>query len=209
VLRLLHPFTPFITEMIWSRLGEQAPVRGIEAPLPAADLLIRARWPVRRPDREDPELEERFAFLADVIRAIRDIRGKYNVPPKQELSVRVRAAGESADVLRGLRHHVENMARLDRVEVAADAERTADAATAVVRDAEIFVVGVVDVAKERERLARQRDQISGRLEGARKKLGNENFLAKARPEVVEKERERVAALEVELATVEKHLADLA
>ena len=84
----------------------------------------------------------------------------------------------------------------------------AGAATAVVRDVEVFVLGVVDVEKERKRLVKHRDQIAGRLEAARRKLSNENFLSKARPDVVERERERVTALEAELATVEKHLEDL-
>ncbi|MBN2492712.1 MAG: valine--tRNA ligase [Planctomycetes bacterium] len=208
VLRLFHPFTPFITEMLWARLGEQAPVRGIEAPLEPSDLLIRAAWPARRPDRHDPELEEQFGFLMEVIRAIRDIRSKHGVSPKAELRVRIRADGAAAVALRRLGRHVEHLARLEGMEVSAGAARSADAATAVVRDAEIFVAGVVDVAEERARLTKQRDQVAGRVEGARQKLANPAFLERARAEVVQKERERLAALEAELTTVEKHLAEL-
>jgi valyl-tRNA synthetase len=208
VLRLLHPFTPFITEMIWSKLGEQAPERGVESAFPGSELLIQAAWPARRPQWEDASLERDFAFMQDVIRAIRDIRGKYNVPPKDALRVRVRAEGGPAGILGRLGHHMENIARIEAIEISADAERSADAATAVVRDVEIFVFGVVDVEKERTRLTKQRDQITGRLQGARKKLENENFLEKAKPEVVERERKRLGELEAELATVERHLAEL-
>jgi valyl-tRNA synthetase len=208
VLRLLHPFTPFITEMIWSRLGEQAPERGVERAFDSSELLIRAVWPARRAEWVDAKLERDFAFMQEVIRAIRDIRGKYNVPPKDALRVRVRAEGESAAILGRLRPHVENIARLTEVEIAGDVGRSADAATAVVRDVEIFVFGVVDVEKERTRLTKQRDQITGRLQGAQKKLENENFLKKAKPEVVERERRRLGELETELATVERNLAEL-
>jgi len=208
VLRLLHPFTPFITEMIWSRLGEQAPERGVESAFERSELLIQAAWPARRPEWVDEKLEGEFAFMQEVIRAIRDIRGKYNVAPRDTLRVRVRAEGESAAILGRLHPHVENLARLEEVEIAADAGRSADAATAVVRDVEIFVFGVVDVEKERTRLTKQRDQITGRLQGARRKLENENFLKKAKPEVVERERRRLDELETELATVERNLAEL-
>ena len=208
VLRLLHPFTPFITEMVWSRLGEQAPDRGIEEPLPGSERLIQAAWPARRPDWENGALEREFEFMMEVVRAIRDIRGKFNVPPRDSLAVRIRADGETAGVLQRLTPHLRNAARLETVDVAADASRPADTAVAVVGDVEIFVAGVVDVEKERSRLIRQRDQLAGRLEGARKKLQNENFLTKAKADVVERERERMQALEAELSTLEKHLGDL-
>ena len=208
VLRLLHPFTPYITEMIWGRLTEQAPDRGIEAPLDIPAFLIKASWPERRTAWEDEGLEEDFALMQDVVRAIRDIRSKYNVPPKNPLEVHMRTGGASREILKRLKPHIQNMARLDPVGISAEATPSANAATAVVRDVEIFVLGVVDVEKERKRLVKHRDQISHRLEAARKKLSNENFLGKARPDVVERERERLGALEAEFATVEKHLGEL-
>jgi len=208
VLRLLHPFTPYITEMIWGRLGDQAPDRGIEAPLDNPANLLKASWPEHRTAWEDDRLEEDFTLMQGIIRAIRDIRSKYNVPPKNPLEVQMRTGGASRGILERLAPHIRNMARLGPLEISGEATPPAGAATAVVRDVEVFVLGVVDVEKEHKRLVKHRDQIAGRLEAARRKLSNENFLSKARPDVVERERERVTALETELATVEKHLRDL-
>ena len=101
-----------------------------------------------------------------------------------------------------------NMARLEAVEIGPDVRRTADAATAVVGGVEVYVPGVIDIEKERDRLTRQRDRLLGRMAGSRRKLGNERFLDKASPEVVQKERERLAACEEEMATIESALAGL-
>jgi valyl-tRNA synthetase len=100
------------------------------------------------------------------------------------------------------------MGVLESLEISADAERTVDSAVAVVRDIDIYIPGAVDLEKEKARLAKQRDQLSGRIEGAKKKLSNENFVSKASPEVVERERQRLGELEAELAKVEANLATL-
>jgi len=204
-LRLLHPFVPFITEAIWEKLDALAPTRGIDAPLPGSKLLIHAAWPQPRPEWHDAAMEDRFDFLRDAIRAIRDIRNKYSVPPAKKLTANVRAAGSSAEAMVRGGHLVRHMAGIERLEISSQAARPADAATAVVRDAEIYVSGVVDVAQEKARLTRQRDQIAGQVAAAEKKLSNESFLSKAKPEVVERERARLADLKTQLAGVEANL----
>ncbi|MGQ9590248.1 MAG: valine--tRNA ligase [Planctomycetota bacterium] len=208
VLRLLHPFVPFITEMLWERLNEIAPARGIDEPLEQSDLLIRAAWPRRREAWEDAELEARFAFVQAAIRAVRDIRSKYVVPPGARLRATIRANGTAAETIARLRPIVESLAGLEGVEISPDAKRSPDSATAVVGEVEIFVPGIVDVEKERARLARKKKDLEKRLEGARKKLANAEFLKKAAREVVERERRRLAELEAELEVVAANLEDL-
>ena len=208
VLRLLHPFVPFITEAIWARLNAQAPQRGVESPLPASELLIRAAWPTPEPTWRDDAIDDQVDFMRDVIRAIRDIRNKYNVPPSKKLDARIRAAGAAAEALQPCAHLIQHMAGLDVVRTAADAERPADAATAVVRDADVYVCGVVDIEQEKQRLAKQREQLVGQIEGTEKKLANENFISKAKPEVVERERARLADLKAQFEAIEANLAAL-
>ena len=101
-----------------------------------------------------------------------------------------------------------HMGVLESLEISGDVERTADSAVAVVRDVDIFILGAVDLEKEKARMAKQRDQLSGRIEGAKKKLSNENFLSKASPDVVERERQRLGELEAELEKVEANLGTL-
>jgi valyl-tRNA synthetase len=100
------------------------------------------------------------------------------------------------------------MAAVASVDIVPDMQRAPDAATAVVGAVEISIPGVVNVEKERARLTKQREQLSGRIDGSRRKLANENFLRKASPEVVQKERERLAESEAEMDTVEAALASL-
>jgi valyl-tRNA synthetase len=208
VLRLLHPFVPFITEFLWERLGEQAPRRGLGEELGVPELLVHAPWPQAAAGWRDEELEKRFELLQEIIRAIRDIRSKNEIPLADKLPVRIRADAERSEQLEPLSDLLVHMGVLESLEISAEAERTADSAVAVVRDIDIYIPGAVDLEKEKARLAKQRDQLGGRIEGAKKKLSNENFVNKASPEVVERERERLGELEAELAKVEANLASL-
>ncbi|MFQ5654173.1 MAG: class I tRNA ligase family protein, partial [Planctomycetota bacterium] len=206
VLRLLHPFIPFVSEALWRRLNERAPERGVDRILPAPEILAVAPWPEVESHRQDDGLEERFRLLQEAVRAIREVRSRHNVPPSRRLEARVRAGGESAAILRALRSLMATMAQLAEVEVAEDAERSADAATAVVRDVEIYLPGAVDIEKEKARLGKQREELLRRLDGSRKKLANESFVTRAKPEVVDRERRLLADLEARLKTVDSSLA---
>jgi valyl-tRNA synthetase len=208
VLRLLHPFVPYITEALWEPLTAQVPMRGIDTPLPNADLVLHATWPAPNVAWLAPAIEARIAFVQEVVRSIRDIRSKYTIPPQARVGVRIRATEEVAASLRTAMDLLSTMAGLESVEVAPDVQRTPDAATAVVGPVEVYVLGVVDVEKERARLTKQRDQLFSRIDGSRRKLANDNFLRKASAEVVQKERARLVETEAEMANVEAALAAL-
>ena len=211
VLRLFHPFIPFLTEFLWQRLGERAPQRGIGQPLDTPPVLAHAPWPEAQDMWLDGQLEQDVDFLRDVIRAIRDIRSQYTVPPKNLVAIRMKvesSTGAAAAILKAGTGYIRQLAGVDAIQIAPDVERTADAATAVVGDLEVYVLGVVDVEKERSRLTTQITKLSGTLEGTRKKLANENFVARAKPEVVEKERARLLDLEAQLETLNANLSAL-
>jgi valyl-tRNA synthetase len=208
VLRLLHPFVPYITEALWEPLTAQVPTRGIDAPLPNAALVLHAAWPAPHVAWPAPAIEAHIAFVQEVVRSIRDIRSKYTIPPQAKVAVHIRATDEVAASLRAAMDLLSTMAGLESVEVAPDVQRTPDAATAVVGPVEVYVLGVVDVAKERVRLTKQRDQLLSRIDSSRRKLANDNFLRKASAEVVQKERARLAESEAEMANVEATLVTL-
>jgi valyl-tRNA synthetase len=209
VLRLLHPFVPFLTEALWEQLQAQAPTRGIEAPLPSAALLIQAAWPQPNPAWHDVAIEARMAFLQEVTRAIRDLRSKYTISPHARVQARIRATDEAADTLRTLTDLLVTMASLESVDIAPDLQRSPDAATAVVGPIEVYIPGVIDITKERARLAKQREQLLDRIAGSQRKLANADFLRKASPDVVQKERDRLTECETQLENVAANLAALA
>ncbi len=198
VLRLLHPFVPFITEELWTKLGEQAPQRGVDRELTGADLLCHAQWPEARGEWRDESLEAAFSFMQDVVTNIREVRARYQVPPRQSAPVRIKASGASAEQLTACAALIQNMANADSIEIDAGVTKTDDAATAVVRDVEIFVTGVVDPAEEAKKLAKQREKLQQKIDGLKKKLSNQGFVEKAPPAVVEKERATLAELEAQL-----------
>ncbi len=208
ILRLLHPFVPFITEALWARLGEQAPERGIDRAMETGDLLIGAAWPSPDLSWRDETLERDFEFLEEIVRAVRDVRSKYSVAPSARVEARIRARGADAEILQRLSGLLGHAAGIEPLEIAGDVERSRDAAVRVVGDVEIYVPGVVDPEKEKAKLAKQRDQIVKRLDGAKRKLSNENFVSRAAPDVVERERGRLQELESELQNVETNLASL-
>jgi valyl-tRNA synthetase len=100
------------------------------------------------------------------------------------------------------------MAGADSVEIAATVERSQDAATAVVHDVECHVLGVVDLDQEKKKLEKKRDGLAKRVEGSKRKLGNEGFVAKAPPAVVEQEKARLADMEQQLQKLEARLREL-
>ncbi len=208
VLRLYHPFMPFITEAIWENLNQRAPQRGVDAPLPGSELLQLAAWPQVNPERQNDALEAEFALMQEVVRRIRDVRNKYTVPLQNKIPVRVKAHGSDARALQNMTDHIEQMAGLSALTIAADAQKPKLAAVAVLGDMEIYVDGVLDPEKELERLQKQKENLENRLSGLEKKLANQNFVAKAPPHIVEQSRQLLRDLQNQLALLEENIRDL-
>ncbi len=209
ILRLLHPFIPFLTENLWQLLNERVPTRGIDSPLPASRLLLQAAWPAPSAAWHHAAIEARVAFIQEVIRAIRDIRSRYMIPPQAKVSARIRADGDAAIWLRTYTDWLITLASLQTVDIDPHMQHSPDAATAVVGPVEVYIPGVIDPSKERARLTKQREQLLKRMTGSRQKLENEDFLRKASPDVVQKERDRLAECETQMHNIEITLAALA
>ncbi len=208
VLRLLHPFVPFITESLWEHLAAQAPQRGIHAPLATSELCIHAAWPVPAEAWEDDALEAEFERLQGAIRRIRDLRTRYTVPPRKELPVAIRAPKAALEHLEHHRLLLQDLARISELTLGETVEMPPNAATQVFEEMEIFLGEVLDPEKERIRLLQQRDKLTAGIGGIEKKLGNEKFLARAPEDVVVGERARLADLQAQLDLLEKNLATL-
>ncbi|MCX6566026.1 MAG: class I tRNA ligase family protein [Candidatus Aminicenantes bacterium] len=208
VLRLFHPFVPFITEVLWERLNAQCPIRGIAEPIPTPPLLIAAPWPAPVPEWEDDTVEAEFATASGLIRAIRDMRAHHGISPGLKLAVFVKTAEKDAAVLGRLRPLVLHMANLESLEAGPGVARPAGASVQVVGNMEIFVPGLVDPVKERERLTAKRAKLleeTGKIEA---KLGNEGFVARAPADVVEKERRKLGECRSQIEALDAGLRDI-
>lgn len=205
LLRLFHPFVPFITEAIWQYLQADMPVRGITRPFGSSAMLITAPWPEAAPAWPDAALEADFTLLRDVIRGIRNVRSKYNVAPSKTLEAHIKAAADATATLTAMQVHILNLCNLNRVEIAPAVERPKLAATQVVGDIEMYVVGVLDPHKERERLTTQKTKLLKKLAPTEKKLANQKFLERAPAEVIEGERQKLRDMQGQLEAIEEHL----
>ncbi|MDK2931932.1 MAG: valyl-tRNA synthetase [Bacillota bacterium] len=199
VIRLLHPFMPFITEGIWQRL-------------PGAEgSIMVSPWPAFDERLDDPDAEAEMATLMDVTRAIRNIRSEMNVPPQKKLDAIVVATGRTAEVLRAGSDLMVRLAGLARLSVEDRLERKPEkAASAVVTGAEVYVplAGIIDLDTEVRRLEKDLRAAEAALEAAERKLSNPDFVEKASEEVVERERARREEYAEKRARLARRLADL-
>ncbi|MFZ5768721.1 MAG: valine--tRNA ligase [Bacillota bacterium] len=181
ILRLLHPFIPFITEEIWQRLPHEGPA------------LVVAPWPGSRPDLVDQAAEEQVTLWMEVTRAIRNLRAEVGVGPGQPAAALAHADPETVRVLAAGRDIISRLSWSAPFEVMrADEGRPARAVASVVRGVEVFVPleGVVDVAREVERTRAQIRQAEAELERVEARLCNPQFLERAPQEVVDEMRAR-------------------
>ncbi len=210
ILRLLHPFVPFITEGIFQKLNETAPIRGLKnlAETKQAEALVIAQWPERLNCFADDDAEKQISITQSPIRAIRDIKNKYNIPPAAATIASANALVQAANILNDNADLICCMAGLKQFTVGADIEKPKNAATAIVDDIQIYVHDVIDPEAERNRLKKQKHQIEEAKKGVEAKLNNQNFVTKAKPKVVAQAKGKLADLTKQLKTVEKYLSEL-
>ena len=192
ILRLAHPFMPFITEEIWQKV---APLAGKTPAAEGADATImRQPFPVSDGARLDPQAESDIEWIKAVITVIRNIRGEMRIPPGKALDVYLHN-GKDIDRERLAANHnfMCRLAKLERI-TWLNAEDSAPAsATGLVGDMEILVpmAGLIDKDAEIERLGKEIDKLRKEVARGESKLRNPNFVDKAPDEVVAKEREKL------------------
>jgi valyl-tRNA synthetase len=210
VLRLLHPFVPFITEGIFQKLNEIAPQRGLKgiAELKDEKALVAADWPKQIDSLVDEDAEQRIDKIQTVIRAIRDIRSKYNKVPSEKLVASVNAPDEISDVLNANGVLIRQLAGLKEFEASGMAKKPKNAAATIAGQMQIYVHEAIDIEAERKRLMKQKEQVEQAKKSTEARLANENFISKAKPEVVVQAKDKLAELTEQLAAIEKHLSEL-
>ena len=210
VLRLLHPFLPFITEGIFQNLSGLAPQRGCPGLLDIipSDALCTAPWPHVRCDLVNTEVEQQIETVQAVIKTVREIRNVRNIPPSKKLVVTAKAPDELTTVLTVNAALVQQLAGLESFAAGPELDKPDNAAVAVTGPIEVYVHDAVDVEAEKASLEKQREQIAKQLQAVEGKLNNENFVSRAKPEVVQQARDKQTELQEQMTAVEKHLAEL-
>ncbi len=188
ILRLLHPMMPFLTEEIASYL-----------PL-GRGMMITSAWPTPEEYEDDPKAETEFELLRQTVTAIRTMRSEMNVPPARPADVTLRGSGELTRVAKEQEAALRALARIADLSIGSELPKPSHAASAVVAGTEVFVhlEGIIDLDMERARLDRELQKAQKLLASSQKKLANQDFLEKAKPDVIEGERNKLAGLELSI-----------
>ena len=202
MLRLLHPFMPFITEELWAQLGDRA----------EGDTIMRAAWPEADSAQVDADAVETFGLMQEMISGIRNVKSRYGVGPGKEVSATLSvASAKLADKISRYEVYFAKLARVRDLTVGVGVDRPKASAAFVVGAHQVYVplAGMVDLDAERGRLSREIEQKEKFLGGVERKLQNEQFTARAPSAVVEKERQKATDARVEVEKLRATLADLA
>jgi valyl-tRNA synthetase len=194
ILMILHPFMPFITENLWEQIA------------PRSGMLISEKWHDYQ-GLDDAAARQEMDWVVEVITAVRSVRSEMNVPPSVKMPMILR--GLSAENIARLEVHktlIETLARLDSIALDGDAPKAAGQVVIGEATAILPLEGIIDVEAEKQRLDKEIKKQQGEIKKLSGKLSNQGFLAKAPPEVVDEQRERLAEAE---ATVSKLSAALA
>jgi valyl-tRNA synthetase len=199
ILRLLHPAVPFVTEAIWDGFGYGPQLS-----------LVRAAWPERHAVHDAETARAELDWVVRFITAVRTVRSEMNVPPSVLGPVLLRDA--AAETLARAQRWAEPARRLARVSEigVAPAETPAECAQLVLDEATLLLplAGLIDVAAERARLAREAARALDEAEKVARKLANADFVARAPPEVVAENRAREATARAEAARLAAALGRL-
>jgi len=203
VLRLLHPFTPFITEEIWQRM---APLAGV-----AGKTIMRQPYPVADDGKIDTAAMDDLDWVKGFINGVRKIRSGMNIDPRKQLPVLLQGGSATDQAHLGkYRHYLQSVGRIDSITWLEANEPAPESSTALVGEMKLLIplAGLIDKDAEISRLAKELARKKGELERCEKKLSNAGFVDKAPAAVVDKEKARAADLGHAIRNLEEQQAKI-
>jgi valyl-tRNA synthetase len=199
ILKLLHPFMPFLTEELWRVTGEEGPKR--------ETMLVLANWP-KLDGLEDKDAEAELGWLVDLVTAIRSIRSEMNVPAGAQVSLVLVAANATRERAGRWNDALMRLARLSEISFADNPPKGSVQLLVRGEVAALPLAGLVDLAAEKARLEKELGKIAADIGHIDKKLGNADFMARAPEEVVDEQREKREEAEGRAAKVREALERL-
>ena len=195
ILPLMHPFTPFITEELWSFFKDKN----------QPDLIV-SMWPNGDYDFDD-DVDGAMTVLQELITSIRAIRSRMNIAPSKNVDLKIKCSKDQSDLISQNKKLFMALAKIDSYDYGSSMERPPQSATAVVHGMELYIPldGLVDLDKEKMQLEKRKIKIEGLLIGIDKKLSNKQFINNAPENVVDGERKKGVNLRDELTKINSNL----
>ena len=200
IITLLHPYTPFITEELWSYFKENS----------QSDLIISS-WIKPKAFKKSKNIQKEMDFLKSIVTSIRSIRSRMNVPFSKKVDLTVRCDKKVEVTFNNHKSLITSLANLNNISLGEKIERPSQSSTAVVEGAELFIPlgGLIDIDEEKARMEKRILEINRLLSSINGKLANENFINRAPESVIMKEKSNLNKLTDELEKVNSNLKILA
>ncbi len=203
ILKLLHPFIPFVTEEINCKLKELFPDKEL--------TLTFGPWPKATRKFADKTLEDSFESIQSFVNAVRSIRAEMNVPPGKRANLYVRITDKNTgQLLEKYQEYFRSLAKIDKLIVGDDVKKPRLSASGVIAGAELFMPleGLINVDAEKKRLEKELTNLKSQLEKLSKKLANADFLKNAPADIVAREKSKKADIEDHVEKINSNLEQL-
>ena len=185
ILRLLHPFMPFITEEIWQRLAHKG------------ESIMISSWPQYKDEYVDKDAEEKMNNIMNIIKTIRNIKSDMNIPYSKKIDLYLNITeGNNLELIKDNLYYIETLIKTKSLKIKRGIEKPEYSATGVLEGVEIFIPlkGIINISEETSRLEKRLIKIKNELNTVFKKINNEDFLSKAPEDIIRKEREKANEL---------------
>ncbi|MCX6781953.1 MAG: valine--tRNA ligase [Candidatus Magasanikbacteria bacterium] len=195
ILKLWHPFMPFVTEAIWSEI-------------PGKKLLMAEKWPQLKKEKISGRVKD-FEIIKNIITNIRSLRAEYKVEPAKKISVSI-GAGKFAGLLKDNVEILQGLARIEKIQIDKSMKKPGNSVGFLESGVEVFIdlSGLVDFAKEKIRLQKEIGEVEPYIAVLKKKLSNKEFVKNAPKEIVANENAKLAEAEEMLAKLNDQLKSI-
>jgi valyl-tRNA synthetase len=196
-LKLLHPLMPFITEEIWQKLSHDG------------DSIMVSSYPKADDSHVYHEAEKAMALVKELVYSIRNIRGEMNIPPDKKVNIIIKAVNpDMKHLLSDYGKYINSLAKVGSIDIKNEFKMDSGCASSVGSGYELYIPlkGLIDIEKEKDRAIKEIKKLEKELDRSNKKLQNKNFIEKAQPTIIQKERDKLKEFSINLDKLKHNLS---